>query len=685
MAGSSQGNPRPDSEPRTNLRVGDNKQDTFHSASDATSVWRQLAPMVAAVQSMRLWNPTTRRYADKAQPRLTTRSLPIAPAAVPIYRRGGTTTLLVLDFDAKPFGADGLAMVAQDVATAVEWIRAAGGVVVVDHSPTSGGMHVLVPLSESAPMRREHLEPLLQLLETRLPTLDCKPMRSKPGYACITPPGSPCKDGGYRQLVDATVDDAVDAFTVRSEPGVIRRMIETLHPQQALPLAGAPGETERAGRTDPPAVEIVALETTLPPAHISRAALPGWVANFVQHGVVPDKRTPDGKPWSASEARLAVIEHHALRGWSGQQIWDTMRAQWPGMWAAYVDRKDQVRRFSDQWELGYDHAWHRSLRKAGKSHSSVHQLGLTHTGGIRDLRWKLAAARKWVLISGEFDGRERWTALAVVNALAYAIALTPGTTAAMGGRWLSISGGMVSEDAVWAVLRKIRSVEGSPVRFVRGFDSEHGDEYTLVEPTIGGRKIRAAEWEVYATRVDPIDPVWSVIGRSAWHVWETMRAIEQKPGARLTRRVIAAAGRIAVTTVDAAVAALEEHGLVDVGHGWAARTGRTTRRLGELTEWADTRRQERIERHGRERHAWKVFTGIIRDVFGSPSHSQATGVHGKHEIEDPAYLATVLSHGAPAPPDPGIPLEEALEDAIDLIEIELGGILLADADPATSR
>lgn len=649
-----QGNSRPDSRTGNTPRVRDYESDTSVVAPEV--LWARLAPMMAARASVRVWTPVTGKFsaAQKGVPA----QLPTAPTAVPIYNNGATTSLLALDFDAKH---DGPAAVHRDVDLVVAWIQGAGGRVVVDRS-TSGGRHVLVPLSASSPMRRADLEPLLGLLAIRLPTLDLTPMRGV-RQGCITPPGSPCREGGHRHLTGCTLNEAVEAFTLRSVPGLVARLVELLDPQQPLPSPGLDHDAAILAA-------VVSLDTQLPAEQVSHSGLPAWIRAFVNDGQVPDNRDRNGRAWTPSEARLSVLEHHAARGWTGQQVWDTMRAQWPGMWNAYANRADRKRRFACDWELAFDHARDRTAT-GHKSHRLAHKPDLPHTGGVRGTRRKLAAARKWVLLTDQLTGRQRWTALAVVNALAYGMSLTHSPSAAMGERWLSVAAGLVCESSVRDVLHTLRDTPGSPLLYLAPHNGLCGDEYTLVTPHIDGREVRAAEWEAYAARLDPIDPVWAELGRSAWHVWETMRAIEEQPGARLTRKVIAAAGRIALSTVDAALDALVEHALVDTGHGWVARTGRTVRQLGDITERADKRKQERIKRHRRERRLWQQFIGIV--LHEEAASAWAFGFVTEFDI-DAAWRAAVMTTGPPAlhPSSP----ESAVEAAIALLQKELGATVV---------
>lgn len=588
-------------------------------------------------------------------------ALPNLPAAVPIYNSAKKATILAFDFDAKK--ATAIGDVERDVSRLREWIDASRGVALVDRS-SSGGMHVLVPVADVDAFTVAQIRPLLTQLAKQLQTLDLSPMLNA-AWGCITPPGSRCREGGYRRL-DGTVDDALTALKVRSQPGLLHRLTQLLSPQGALPYLDENTEPE----TNRPAVRIVTDDTSLDAAVRSHLPLPGWIAAFTDSGQVPDYSTKTGSPWTASEARMSVLEHYALRGWTSRQVWDTMRAHWPAMWSSYSTRKDRKRRYASDWELAFDHARARTANPP-KSRSTPHKPVPLHTGGLRNTRRKLATARKWILFTDTLTGRERWTALSVVNALAYGMSLTNKDSAAMGERWLSVAAGMLNERTVREILRKLRDTPGSPLLRIARHNGLCGDEYTLVKPHIGGRDVYAPEWEVYAARLDPIDPVWVELGRAAWHVWETMRAIEEQPQGRLTRKTIAAAGRISLSTVDEALSTLALHGLVDVGHGWTARTGRTVRQLGEITAEADQRRDDRIARHRRERQLWHEFIGVVAP---ETERWSPAGAYFDFSIDE-AWRADVLATGPPSM-DPSSP-DWAMELAIELAHKELGAEILA--------
>ena len=192
------------------------------------ATWKALAHLIAARPNIRVWNPATNKF-DRTRD-LTSR-LPRLPAAALLYQHN-RTHVLVLDFDTKSHGQH---TVDADFTRALSWITDAGGVAVTDQS-TSGGRHILVPLAIGTTATLAEIIPLMRLLEARLPSLDKTPM-TNPKTGCITVPGSPCREGGHR-ILDGPLAAAIDAFTTRSDPGLLPRLnvlLGALHPRPHQP------------------------------------------------------------------------------------------------------------------------------------------------------------------------------------------------------------------------------------------------------------------------------------------------------------------------------------------------------------------------------------------------------------------------------------------------------------------
>ena len=93
-----------------------------------------LAPLLAGRPRVRESRSGGHTYLRRWERPLTAR-LPAVPAAVPIYSAAGDTRVLVVDLDASRGGRDA---VRRDAAAVTELVRAAGGRVITDESPSGG-------------------------------------------------------------------------------------------------------------------------------------------------------------------------------------------------------------------------------------------------------------------------------------------------------------------------------------------------------------------------------------------------------------------------------------------------------------------------------------------------------------------------------------------------------------------
>ena len=267
-------------------------------------MWKRLARLVAAPgrSRMRVWNPETEKFSDTAK---RTDRLPTRPAAVYLYSHR-RTQLVWLDFDAKRHGA---AAVDADMATAASWLTECGGVIVTDRS-TSGGGHLICPLAIGTSASHDEMVQLVRLLAARLPTLDITP-NTNAETGCMTPPGSPCREGGFRQL-DGPLDAAVEAFTTRSTPDLLPRLYMLLGALKTNPRHRHRGHPRRRRRRD--------LHRRRRRRSTARGALhprttpcPPDVADYATRGVLSSSRPT----WQSNhEARMSVVTQAVARGHS---------------------------------------------------------------------------------------------------------------------------------------------------------------------------------------------------------------------------------------------------------------------------------------------------------------------------------------------------------------------------------
>lgn len=626
---------------------------------------------MAARRSMRLSAPGD--GPKFATARALTMRLPGAPAAVPLYNQHGRTVLLALDFDAKHHG---VAQVDADVERVLGWLNECGGRTVTDRS-TSGGRHVLVPLATDTPLHGDDLRVLLSLLEARLPTFDKMPMLGT-SHGCISVPGSLCREGGYRQL-DGTLADAVEAFTLRSERGIVARLVA---------LLGGAGARQSRPRTPVAAVTasltrderlIGAGDTRrLHPRYCLTTPIPTKVAAFARSGEMDSARWP-----TPSEARQSVITHAVLRGSSAADIEAALAADdHAGLRQAYARygspaaiaaalRRDVNKALN--WAAGVSHQFrelpHKNKHTGGDSLNQVSGIS-----GFRDepkrRRW-LASAQTW--IDHEFVGsRQRPILLAVVQALAYTSALAGEIiegvpVVAVGGRSLSHAAGLMSESTVWSALRLLRDTPGSPVLRVARGAGQLPDRYALTTPATGRGPSRAA---IARAHVAPVHQAWSVLGLRSRVLYDLIHS-----GHVTTVKDALAAAKLHTSAGYAALTDLRVAGLITLDKGALAATDRT---LDDVAAAAglEVVAAERTLRHRAERLLWHTW---LESRFGPPppdtenagqeDFARMAAVAEAHALdtEDAELMWAATMAAGPPPADPTLEALNLLSDALGAV------------------
>jgi len=635
-------------------------------------VWKTLAPLLSAPgrRTMRVYSTETGRFSDNA--RLTS-ALPSRPAAPYLFTTAGRTHLIALDFDDKR--GDRTA-VDEDLATAAEWIIRCGGVIVTDRSPT--GRHLLVPLAIGTTSSATEISHLVRLLGARLPTLDITP-NTNPTSGCLSAPGTPLKTGnGYREL-DGPLSAAVEAFTTRSAPSLLPRLYELLG---ALKPRSHPGP---APADETPAIGVDAYCTgdganqCLTPHYVRDDPMHPDITAYAQHATMPTGQ----RQWAShSEARQAVITAAIARGHSLATIAALIAPGGPwhhGLGQAYS-------RYRRAGETALARDFHRALHwlctntlkyRPPQHQRKYSQGGNNPTGprGPASLRGWLTNAMAWA--DHEFAGkRYRWTVHAVLQTLAWhahaAGEQINGTwVVAVGGRSLSLGTGLLSEDAVWRVLRDVRDRPGAPLILTRRGIGVEADTYALtMHNSVEGGRQRLPD----RVRVEPVHDAWSIAGHHLRRIYELIAYYG------LTSKTdVYAAAAVSRTAGDDAVISLEVLGLI-------RRTGRGTVATGAVTlddlaaaHHTEDVRQERISRYRTERREWHQWLDQ-REQARVDAEMAALDLltPTEHAEADRTFWAAVMAHG---PPDHPAVVER---DAIDLVGELLGGRILhgaADAGP----
>jgi len=638
-------------------------------------VWKRLSGLIAAPgrSRVRLWNTETDKFSDTAK---LTERLPARPAATYLYAHR-RTQLLCLDFDAKRYGPQA---VQTDMDTAVSWITQCGGVIVADRS-SSGGGHVLAPLAIGTAASVEEMVQLLRLLASRLPTLDITPATNAE-TGCITPPGSPCREGGYRQL-QGSLEDAIEAFTTRSQPTLLPRLAMLLGALNPIPGR----ETPHSGAAAGPDMAVYTIGAgdgrRLMAEYVRDDPMPPAVADYATTGAISGSRPT----WQSNhEPRQSVVVNAVSRGHSHASLRDMIA---PG--GGWHDGLGQAYR---RYDHRADQALGRDVDKALdwlitnvlKSHPLRHKSKNTPGGleqgprGPENLRLWLANAMAWA--DGEYAGtRYRWTVHAVLQSLAF-YAVVAGEQRAgtwlvgVGGRTLSLCCGLLSEDSVWRVLADLRDRPGAPLVLVRSHGGTEADTYALTSQ----HKMAAAAAGAQRVRIEPVHDGWIVVGHHLRRIYEliTHHGLTQKAD-------LYAAAAVGRSTGDAMVLDLQIAGLVvRTGRGSVGRGAVSLEDIAERQRLAQDR-ADRLERHRRERVAWNEW--LLRrererdyrpgdvELLGQAVGGAPRGEYGQaEESVELAYLESVMATGPP--PFDEFELELA---AVELIARELGGRIVAAA------
>ncbi|MDP7739410.1 MULTISPECIES: hypothetical protein [Mycobacterium] len=599
--------------------------------TDPAATWKALAHLIAARPALRTWNPATNKF-DRSTP-LTSR-LPRVPAAVLLYLRG-RTQVLALDFDTKHHHQH---TVDTDFTRALTWITECGGVAVTDQS-SSGGRHILVPLAAGTSATAAEITPLLRLLEARLPSLDKTPM-TNPKTGCITVPGSPCREGGYRSL-DGELSTAIDAFASRSDPALLPRLNVLLG---ALQPAG--GGTRSSGHPTPDAHHALTgtgSHTRLRPEYTRTAELPERITAYATTGQLP----PDTTWRSHSEARQSVLAHAVLHGHSlatVEALIAPSRPWQPGLGGAYA-------RYHHNAAAALHRDFHKALTWAATNSPLFRpvcaQVQVHTRGGGRGpelhRQW-LANAIAWV--EREYPGHPyRWIGAAIFQALAvHAVRageiINGVAVVGVGGRSLSIATGLLSETTVWQFLRDIRDRPGSPLVRTRVAQGRRPDYYALTRQNL----VETTPAVIAATRVEDVHTAWKVIGHRHRRVYELI----VHRGLTDPQDVFAAA-HVGTSTGYATLAALATAGLITRRRGHVSPGTVTLDEIATAHHLHEVRAQ-RIQRHQRERATWHDWLSIREDAREQPRDNQTAVSTAVAEPIDPDrqdYLSAVLATGPP--------------------------------------
>lgn len=620
----------------------------YSPVQEAAKAWKALASMLSAPgrTQMRVWSPDTGKFSSTAK---LTGTLPSRPAAPYIYA-GGRTTTIPLDFDSKLASPE---QVRTDAAMARSWIEQCGGVVIGDHNPTNGGRHVWALLAHGTSASFEEINHLVRLLGARLRTLDITPV-TNPAQGCLTAPGSPCKDGRYRQL-DGPLEAAIEACATRSDPALLPRLYVLLGAIKPSPAQLATAATMHVEGSTGDFTVGQDEDLTLAPQYLTYEPYPAAVQAFALNGDFP----PD-RPWrTRSHARQSVITAAIWRGHSLATITDQIAPGGPwhdGLGAAYrIDPNGRPRRherlLARDFQNALDWLTANQLLNRRQRHKRKNTQG-GHYGylGPQQHRSWLANAIAWA--DGEYAGkRHRHTVHAAFQSLAVHHMFDGETingtmVVGVGGRNLSLGSGLLSEDAMWKVLAEVRDEPGSPIVLTRVHRDKDADYYALTtQNPIATDPVHAER-----VRIEPVHTAWSVLGHHRRRVYELVAYFGLTAAAD-----VYAAAKVSTSTGDATVAALSTAGLlVRTGPGQIAVGARTLDDIAD-DHHTDDKLAERVVIYQAEREVWHAWLEHRQEQIAGARHqppeNAATHPRVGNPTADPlieqAWLKSVMADGPP--------------------------------------
>jgi hypothetical protein len=407
-------------------------------------------------------------------------------------------------------------------------------------------------------------------LARRYPTFDPKPMLGLE-HGIITIPGSRHRSGGVRALT-TPLAIARQCLDEPCAPAVWERLHEALAAElEAVERGECPQRPPTENAPDGSSWQLDASGAPWIPRPGGRIGVlrPDLELTAITGAFDTSRRTRDGKPWTPSEARFAVLGSAAARGWQLSDVTKQITSgAWPGLAGSYqryhpgAQRQKALRR---DWKKAVAGV---SRRKSGRP---CHTRERHHRGGRTELRKDLgpvpgdyADIRRWdcAIRVGE---RYRWhgphaiTIRLVLRAVAAAAQMTGSTLVEFGCRSLGLLA-CVDHSTVARVLAELCAEEDPYLVRLESRRGLRGDLYMLRVPAAYAD---AAAWSRWRPGRLGVHPVFRVLGGAAALVCEQLASA---PVRAIDLPVLTG---LAATTVSTALAALAGHGIAVRGPaGW---------------------------------------------------------------------------------------------------------------------
>ena len=569
-----------------------------------------LAPMIAGAPSYRVgrWIGSRFQYPRPENPLKITAALPQRPAAVMIHGADGTVSTLCIDLDT----SKALQSVVDGDAHRLGALFARHSISFVEDFSPSGGRHLYVPLQErmSGAEAREIIEALGRLA----PSLDPSPHQNLTD-GCIRVPGSAHKSGGHQILI-TPLSGAYDTLRRRNAPESLDRLKTALAPElhRGRLLKARQGKTAAAARPISQRPHLAAGSES----ELRRTA---------RTGVYDTARYA-----SASEARMAVLNHFSACGWTLSQVQNELTGQFPGLATLYGTPAKQERLLGREWVKAQSFASPANQKKTSRqqrlgNHACINNTSPTETtGGGTDL--SSAATHQLVndlenILYTVLDhrlkqrGREGLSLRLLIRGLLGYMRAKETNLLDVGCRTLAVALGKHHVTVARLLPILVKASDGILTKVA---DARHktADVYLIQMPAHYEQLARELSWR--KGKIHAVRPVFRALGDAAGLVYE---AIERSRHSPTTADVIRTTG-ISRSATDNALTAMKNLAMIHrEGRHWkvTSTTNLTdlASRLGVLDDY-----QAQISRNRRERARWHAYL----DRFNTPElHS--------NEIYDP--------------------------------------------------
>ncbi|MGK3958494.1 hypothetical protein ACLKOZ_20145 [Arthrobacter sp. R4] len=560
-----------------------------------------LAPMIAGAPSYRLgrWVGSRFQYPRPRDSPKITQSLPARPAAVMVHGPDGSVATLCLDFDTSK-ALKGV--VDADAARVGRLLSACGVFFVQDFSP-SGGRHLYIPLRER--MDAAEARELVEALALTATSLDPSPHQNITD-GCIRVPGSVHKAGGHQTLV-TPLSQAYDILRRRNPVSALVELRAALAPE----LTRKRALKARAART-------VAAQRTgsLPQLSLTMAS-ESPLRRVARTGLYDTARYK-----SASEARMAVLNHFSACGWSLHHVEKELTGQFPGLAALYGTSAKQERLLPTEWAkaLAYTSDGNTQKRPSPRTREKNALINNTSlpkpTGGaiksspavihqlVNDLENILYAVLDHRLMT---RGREGLGLRILIRGLLSYMRAKETNFLDVGCRTLAAAMGKhhVTVARLLPVL-----VEASDGILSKVADARHkaADVYLIELPVRYQQLARELAWR--KGKIHAIRPVFRALGDVSALVYE---AIERGRCSPTTADVVRASG-VSRSAVDQALRTMEDLGMIHRdGRQWKVTATANLRaiadRLGVLEDY-----QAQVSRNRRDRAIWHAYLDRFRTL-----------------------------------------------------------------------